>query len=173
MGAVVVGSIVMITIMTSIMNFQELNYNILTLTNLTDISEKIYKVFDQYYMANVDDIVTTTPRHFSFHTYLDGSQLELVEIIIGNEKEGIGYPLKVKITKPDSTVRWDAGSYIISDTLVFTYYDRQMVETTSPDSVANIKMELTFVEKGWKQDENQCIKYFMTIWKSFKKIYLK
>jgi len=165
MGAVVIGSIVLITIMTSIMNFQQLNYNILTLTNLTDISE--------YYMANVEDVVLATPRHFSFHAYLDGTQLDLIEIIIDNQKEGIGYPLKVKITEPDSSVRWDAGSYIITDTLVFTYYDRQMIETTAPDSVANLKMELTFVSKGWKEDESETIRYFMTIWKSLKKIYLK
>ena len=173
-GAIFVGSMVLVTIIVSILNFQHLNYNITTVANLTNISEKIYRVFDQYYMANVEDIVLVEPNHFIFHATLEGGQRKLVEIIIDNEKEGIGYPLKVRTTDMvTGEVKWDAGSYIIADYDIFTYYNRDMTEVASPDSVNDIKMNLGFVEKGWNNDETELIYFYMTIWKSFKKTYLK
>jgi hypothetical protein len=173
-GAMVVGSLVLITILTSILNFQQLNYNIITITNLTDISEKIFKVFDQYYMANVETVVGSEPSHFSYHATLEGGRKQLVEIIISDNKTGIGYPLMVKTTDIlTNEEKIDAGSYILADYNVFTYYNRDMVEVASPDSVNNVMMELTFLDKGWKGDENDMIYYYMTIWKSFKKTYLK
>ena len=62
---------------------------------------------------------------FSYHA--TRGQKQLVEIIISDNKTGIGYPMVKTTDILTNEEKIDAGSYILADYNVFTY-NRDMVE---------------------------------------------
>lgn len=171
MGSVVAGSLVMITIFTSIINFQEMNYNILVMSNMIDIGEEVYHVFDQYYFANVQSVDIAQPSLFVYKGRVEGNVTDSIRVQVDSEKEGIGYPLNVRIYDiATGAEKPGAGTYLVDNKEIFTYLDESVDTTTVISNIRNVQLDLIFVHEGWKNSPP--IKYFVRVFKSFKTVYL-
>lgn len=174
MGAVVTGTMAIITIIFSILNFQEFNFNIQSMLQLTDEGENTIKVFDEYYLSNIEDIDYISPRMFIFKAKLDNVNIDSVVVEVGKEKENLGYPLTVTVVDMHTKAsRLDAGPFTIADTSVFTYYNKFMDTTSVLDDIRNLQIDLSFPRQAWSGRNEQKIMYYpVTFWKSLKTIYI-
>lgn len=178
LGSVFTGTLVLITIITSILNFQELHYNIRTMITLADIGEQVMENFDKYYLANIEEVDRIYGSKMIAKGKLDLAVVDSMIIEVGKTKDGLGYPLTINVVNmatKNSTLSF--GPFTVADTTVFTFYDLNMNEITSNDSLANIRnirVNLTFIEKGWErvEGEKKYITHPVMFWKCFKTIYV-
>jgi len=173
-GAVVAGSLVVTTIILSILNFQEFNFNIQSTLYLTDSGEEVVRVLDQYYLSNIEDIDTISPRLFRFKAKLDNVNTDSITIEISNKKETIGYPMTVTVVNMTTKAsRIDAGPFVVADTNVFTFYNKFLDTTSTLDDIRNMRIDLSFPKEAWSTNNNTKLLYYpITFWKSLKTIYI-
>ncbi len=178
LGAVVIGTIVLMTIITSILNFQEFHYNIRTMITMAESGEKIVEMFDKHYLSNIERIDWISPSKIYLKGKLDLTEVDSIIVEIGKTKQDFGYPVSIKVVNmANNSVDTNLLPLLVSDTLAFTFYDINMNVVTSNDSLSsirNIRVNFNFIEKGWerKEGEKKVITHPVSFWKCFKTIYI-
>lgn len=183
-GAVIAGTMVIITIISSIFNVQQMNYNIQTLLALNTTANQISEFLDLSYLESVgrnlknteDVIKSVSGNRFVYFSRAEYSDINPVEYTAETKTDANGnvfISISTKNTPTSVSVEvFNSSPFFIEHTNIFTFFDIDGNITTNINDVRYCQVDLVFVERGWDKKDNLYIKYPITFWRFFKNIYL-
>jgi len=178
--ALITGIIVILTIIYSIINIQQMNYNTQMLLAMHDYAEDVIDILSSEFLEkvgrhfvgeNVFTNATATSMTFRFKenswdtetTYLMDYQNRLVSII--------------ENPATANTIRFSTINSYPLETPVITYYGSSSNVIINPvanlDSIRGCRVDLIFNVPGWGRGGELTLRYPITFWKYFKNMYIR
>ena len=191
LGATVIGSMFMLTILNSLFNIQALSTNFQRQITLLDQTERVTNILDTYYLSAVGRSLSSNSSiisraeedRFTFRGELDGN-IHLIDIQAGAiDTLRNAYPLAVFV---DGTKNY--GPFWVSTTnddsydgIRITYYDNtgntlsysDLQIQSNRNRIISLKFELELVYETYRRDLRAMDnKHQITFWKYLTNLYL-
>lgn len=182
-GAMVAGTMVILTIVNSIFNIQQMNYNVQTMLALNSTANQMTEVIDMMYLEPVaknlkkDEVAVNIAKSNEFEfisrlTYNDNT-ITTYKLEMLSDSKNNNY-LSVK---ENNHVVFNSSPFYFDSKDVFKYYDEDFNEllniVTEFDDIRAVRVDLVYVAEGWNNKNDLKIKYPVTFWRFLKNIYLK
>ena len=189
-GSIIAGSVVVLTILTSIFNIQQINYNINAFLHLNEAANHFIEVVDMAYfepvgrnMLTTDNPIKVAARNrliYENRSTPNGAPITYtIEMRFINNRNT--FIVTEQMTPTSSVVEVYRSPYALESLDIFTYYGRDDNELTfdavtnsitNTNSVYGVKVDLVFITEAWSNSDDHNIRYPITFWRYFKNIYL-
>jgi len=181
-GAMIAGTMVVMTIVNSIFNVQQMNYNIQALLGLNTIANQVTEFIDLNYLESVgrnlasgDSVfVSAGINELVFYTkpsYADTNLTKFTITALTNSSN----QSYISVNSGNTEV-FNSLPFRIKNTDIFTYYDDKQLPIADLNNnlkkIFYIKVSLVFIEEGWDNRNDLVIEYPIVFWRFFKNIYL-
>ncbi len=175
-GALVIGGMFFITMFNSMFDVRSAGHDLIVQLALNKVSEDVVNGLDSLYLAKVGAGIPTDSiaifesgsKRFEFRGRMSVfSSIDTIEVV-QEDSTDLGYPFKVY-----RNGILELGPFWLSDSLKFTYYDIDENETSIPDSVHSMKVEMEFTYDMYSSGTGKRkIRKRLTFWKYFRNLYL-
>ena len=181
LGSIFAGSLVVLTIISSILNIQQMNYNLQAFLALNLAANHFIEVVDMSYFEPVGlNIERTEPSvlEASRNRFVYQNRRSITTPLVTHAIEmqtNADNRIFFRVTENGITV-FNSSPVFFESVDIFTYYDSNFNEIADPaarlNDVYSVRVDLVFTEAAWSRDPNQRIRYPVTFWRFFKNIYL-
>jgi len=189
--SVITGMIVILTIIFSILNVNQMNYNLETMLTLHKHGTITLYWLEMYLETagrnlssteSVFNVATENSMRFNYKENFYDSDSQYYEI--NYVTTGVG---RIEVSKNGGAVEYQTFPATLdmspppTNALqpIFTYFDEEEHVIPFPintqdalDSIRSVRVDLIFSAPGWGKDDDLTVYYPITFWKYFKNIYI-
>jgi len=173
--SVIVGGLIVITIILTIGNIQEMNYNTSHMQDLKFLGNNLIEVLDAHFLESVgrnmgsdQTILEATKSSFTFKSRQEPGSADST-VVISLEPTPDGFRLDIRqdgvlMTHPNP-------SFLLESDEIFYFFDANKAETYDIDQIKGVQVELKFVSKNFK-NESGSLKYQLSFVRFFRNVYI-
>ncbi|MCL2063921.1 MAG: hypothetical protein FWG98_06075 [Candidatus Cloacimonetes bacterium] len=175
--AFVAGTIVVMTILYSIFQVRQMNYNIETFLTLNQTANNLIDVVDTAFLEPVglhlrndeQAVMVATQNEFVYRNRATSNAPVIdeyrIRMLTHNSRNTL------VITRNNAEV-YNSYPVFFESPSIFTYYDRTNSVTTNPNDVFSIRVDLNLITEAWSNLDDQRIEYPISFWRIFRNVYL-
>ena len=175
-GAFVAGTIVIITILYSMFNVRQMNYNTEVFLNLNTTANNLVEVIDSAYLEPVgvnltqgeNAVFLATPNAFGYRNRATSTSPLTeyrVEMRTQNNKNTL-------VVTRNNVVEYNSYPVFFENSNVFTYFDASTAPTTNAADVFGVRVDLNLVADSWSNSPDKTINYPISFWRYFRNVYI-
>jgi hypothetical protein len=182
LAATIAGTMIILTIIASIFNISQVNYNVSMFLAMNTHAQTVVTVLNDVYlentgkyMGNTESITRSLPDALTIRTKLEHFNTAISEFHFDLvPATGGGFVLQV--SDETGIVLYDTLPYSLTNSDVFSYFDENNVLIADP--VANAgdirvcRIDLQFFTPGLGNIDDLEMTYPITFWRYFKNLYL-
>jgi hypothetical protein len=184
LAATIAGTMIILTIIVSIFNISQVNYNVSMFLAMNTHAQKVIEVLNDVYLENTGKYMETAdgaaigrslPDALTIRSRLEHFSPTATEFRFDVVPAG-GGGFVLEVTDETGMVVYDTLPYHLTTQNVFTYFDENNVLIADP--VANsadirvCRVDLEFFTPGLGNIEDLELTYPITFWRYFKNLYL-